>query len=233
MENSRDKPVVRDTPSSADLLENYLYRQRELELQEKQPVVNTRNQVLDHLKNEGVPYSKAKKSADSQKFISMVKNIVTKIFKDEKVELLPWEGPRIKIDPQERVDHPYIFFQVINRKPRNNEMKPKYREAVRSVDERGNKIRAGIVYGQTMDAIYQFDIVAGDYELAEQVMNKFEDAMLKYMAYFKAEGVSEMFFHQQFTDENLDVYRQIMSTRSLQYRVSLEKIFVSYDTTIS
>ena len=54
----------------------------------------------------------------------------------------------------------------------------------------------------------------------------------KYAGYFKENGVSEILFEKQFTDENYDSYRQSVSVRTLQYRVDIQRVKQLTDTTM-
>ena len=98
-------------------------------------------------------------------------------------------------------------------------------------EEKGG--RQGIVYSQIFDYEIQFDILASDYITANKVMNAFEDAMFNYTGYFKRNGVSEILFLKQYTDSDLDSYRNTVSVRSLEYLVSIDRIRVTYDSDIS
>lgn len=177
--------------------------------------------------------ARANKSASFDDFIGMVNMIVTKVLKKYEVSFSPDEGSRIRIDPSQPLAKPHIQFSIQDRKPQRMQRKSRIREEFVEKNDDGTDGRKGIVYGQVSDYIVQFDILASDYVEVNQVMNSFEDAMFTYTAYFKENGVSEMFFYRQFTDINMDAYREIVSVRSLQYEVSIEKNRPVYDTTIT
>ena len=179
------------------------------------------------------PYLKADGNASLEDFIAMVKNIVVKAMKKDNVEFLSDEGSTKLLEPSYEIDHPVIFYSVILREPRKTEPKPKIREDGVERNADGSIARRLTVYGQVFDCIVQFNIAASDYHIANKVMNVFEDAMFKYTGHFKKNGVNDIFFLKQYTDQNLDQYRQKMSVRSLVYRISIEKIHVVYDTTIA
>jgi hypothetical protein len=84
---------------------------------------------------------------------------------------------------------------------------------------------------QRFTSIVQFNIYAGDYRTADTVMNVFEELMLRYTGFFKENGISEVLFQKQLTDDNLEKYRQSRSVRSLQYRVDTQTIYADFNST--
>jgi hypothetical protein len=52
--------------------------------------------------------------------------------------------------------------------------------------------------------------------------------MFSYTGYFKRNGIAELFFENQFTDEHYDIFRQTLSIRNLQYYVETEKLHVIF-----
>ena len=192
--------------------------------------------LAQHEAEEGVmernEYQKADKGCTLSDFLLMVKKIVVKGLKKFEVQFVPDDGPMVQ-DLSSKNDKPFIYYTLISRVPRNTDRKPRYRQDIHDVNPDGSIVRNGTINGQLFDCDIQFNIVAADYSLADSVMDAFEDAMLKYSGFFKRNGVSEMYFSKQYTDSNLDVYRQKMSIRSLVYRVTLERIRTSFDTTIA
>lgn len=175
---------------------------------------------------------KADKSADIHDFITMVSKVVTLAMKEDKVEFVPDEGKRLVIDPTQPIDHPYILYKVISRVPKM-ERKARERESFISEDTYlPGEGRKGRIYGQKFKAYIQFDIIASEYSAADRVMNNFEDLILSYSHFFKKNGVAELLFEKHYTDENLDIYRESISVRSLQYYVELEKLTMIYDSEI-
>lgn len=171
----------------------------------------------------------AEKSADLSDFIGMVAKIVSVALKDENVEFVPDEGKKLIFDPTKPIDHPYITFKVISRRPKD-ERKPRYRQAI---DETGEDApKNGHVYGQRFECIVQFNIIASEYTQADKVMNTFEELMFQYTHYFKKNGVAELLFEKHFTDENYDTFREKVSVRNLQYYVEIEKLITVFNTTI-
>lgn len=191
-------------------------------------------EVLANNRQKKENYTKADKGASLGDFMLMIKKVVkTGELKKLGTKFIPDDGPRILLDPSEEVKAPHIFYTLISRAPRLTEPKPHFRENIADYNSDGSLQRQGQVFGQVFDCDIQFNIVASDYSTADTVMNVFEDALLKYSGFFKQNGVSEIFFKKQYTDNNLDIYRQKMSVRSLVYRVTIEKLTAVYDTTIA
>lgn len=175
---------------------------------------------------------KADKSASLDDFIRMVGKIVSIALKDKNVEFIFDEGKRLTADPETKLDYPYITYKVIERVPKG-EIKPRERESIilEETDAKGDA-RQGRVYGQKFQCLVQFNIIASEYKLANEVMSTFEDLILSYTHYFKKNGVAELFFKKHLTDEDYDIYRQNVSIRNLRYYVEVEKLHVIFDSNI-
>lgn len=175
------------------------------------------------------PRQQSIKGATLSDFIRMLSGIITKATRERNVIFEPDEGVRIQVDQVKLINEPHIFYSVISRKP-CLELKPRERQEINEMDAAG-KIRQGRIWGQRFECLVQFDIISGDYETSDKVMEFFEDVVFNYTSYFKKNGVAEILFEEQITDRNLDVYRQSMSIRSLRYRVWIEKLHTAFDTT--
>ncbi|PTY92887.1 hypothetical protein [Heyndrickxia sporothermodurans] len=187
---------------------------------------------LSEERKKAPPPFKANKSANLQDFIKMVSKIVSMALKKQKVEFIPDEGKRVLVDPNEKIDHPFITYKVISRTPKG-ELKPRERESLIAEDvAKDADGRQGRVYGQKFKCYVQFNIIASEYSEADEVMNTFEDLILSYAHYFKKNGVAELLFEKHLTDENFDIYRQTMSVRNLQYYVEVERLTVVFDSEI-
>lgn len=181
----------------------------------------------DTSKSKTVPPEKAEKSATIEDFMDMIASLVSKVMKKYKVEFSPDEGARPTADMAEKLDHPYIFFNLIERVPKG-ERKPRVREEIiESVDDSLSR-RPGTIWGQKFKCLVQFNILACDYRTAVKVMNIFEELIFNYTAHFKRNGVAEILFEKQMTDSALDPYREHLSTRSLVYYVEVEKLFTEF-----
>ena len=176
---------------------------------------------------------KSDKTATLSDFINMLCMLINKSesMKKLKVIFLPDEGARIRIDQKETIDNSYIFFDLISRTPLN-ELKPRHREDILEITDDINNKRAGYIFGQKYSTIIQFNILACDYKTANAVINNLEDLLFKYTGYFKKNGISEILFKNQYTDQNLAYYRQSLSVRSLVYEIITEKLFVQFKSEI-
>ena len=176
-------------------------------------------------------FTRADNKASFEDFIEMVNRMVQKALARYNVEFSSDEGSRYKVQATETLSNPHIQFSIKSRKPKNDMYaKPK---AMEEFAENGDGSRKGIVYSQFFDYEIQFDILASDYITANKVMNAFEDAMFNYTGYFKRNGVSELLFLKQYTDTNLDAYRNTVSVRSLEYLVTIDRIRVVYASDLS
>lgn len=164
-------------------------------------------------------------------FINLVGILCKKVFKDE-VEFCPDEGARILLDATSSLNKPRIQFSIIERIP-DKQLKPKIIEQKFEQDDKGNKHRAYSIYSQFFRAQIQFDILASDYITANQVMYRLEEMLFNYSGWIKNKGVSEIIFQKQFTDRNLDLYRDNVSVRSLQYLLRIEQLRKVYDTILT
>ena len=188
--------------------------------------------IVETIKEQKVPRLVADKSASLDDMMVMISELVSKTMKKQKVEFKPDEGVRLSVDQAEKLEHPYIFYKILNCDPLK-ELKPRVRESIleRDIDEKD--ARPGEVYGQLFRCNVQFDILGRDYKEVQAVMNSFEDLIFSYTAYLKRNGVAEIIFTRRLTDSNLDLYRQKCSVRSIQYYVEIEKLFTFYQTEIS
>lgn len=191
----------------------------ELFLQKQRDIKNNKKNI----NKKSSSYQKAESNASIEEFISMIAKFISK--HDKKIVFLPDEGAIIA-DPKKTLDNPIVMYEVISRIP-HFEQKPRLLEDV--IDSDGKNKRFGSIWSQKFKSIIQFNIVACDYFEANKVMNTFEDMIMKYTGYFKKNGVSEIIFQKQFTDKNLDKYRQYLSVRSLQYMVVTEKLTTVFD----
>lgn len=192
------------------------------------------NAILEEMpKKIEVPPLTSDRNASVEDFIEMVSKVVSKGLYDEKVEFLMDEGDRIVKEVNEPVDHPCITYFVIERVPKL-EIKPREREHfIKENTFIQSDARQGRIYGQKFTAKIQFNIFASEYKVANRVMNIFEDLIFNYKYYFKKNGVAEILFHKQITDQNFDIYRQNMSVRNLIYEIEVEKLYVIFDSEIA
>jgi hypothetical protein len=211
--------IKSNLPFQVDDLEQLLQRRNDH---------STINTEITRLVPQDQPRLQSKTGATLPDFIRMVSKIVAKATKERNVVFEPDEGARPIVDQDLSLNEPHIFYEVLSRVP-CMELKPRERQEILDTDDKG-KSRKGRVWGQRFECHVQFNIVAGDYETADKVMEVFEDLMFNYTSYFKRNGVAEILFEGQHTDHNMDIYRQSLSIRSLQYCVWVEKLHAAFDT---
>lgn len=167
---------------------------------------------------------KASKSASMFDFIRMIDEIITKTMSDLEVEFIPDEGKTVYLSNDQRLDHPIITYKIKERKAKT-ELKPRFRENfIEDKDDLNSRI--GEVYGQKFKCYLQFNIFGSEYKLTEKVMEQFEEMMIVYAGYFKKNGVAEIIFDKQYTDDYFESMRQTLSIRNLCYYVEIEKLTV-------
>mgnify|MGYP006956371509 CR=1 FL=1 len=202
-----------------DALQDMLQKQRD-KLNNK-----TTNTQSDRLYPDSINTQRSKKGATLRDFIDMVAAFTDKVLnKKYDVTFDPDEG-HVPNDVDKLKGHPCIVYKLISRKPK---LERKERPLDMFSDNKTDT--AYQIWAQSFICMIQFTILAGTYNAADKIMTDFEDMLSKYTGYFKENGVSEILFEKQFTDENYDAYRQSVSVRTLQYRVDIQRIKQITDT---
>jgi hypothetical protein len=162
-------------------------------------------------------------------FIKMVGLIIESNLDDLNVEYLPYErGYAIQEDPNEPVNHPVITFRVKSRVHMENRgYKPVLFDTFQT--ENGKSVS---VFTEYFTSLVQFDIIANEYDLAWEVMDRFEEALLAYVETIKGNGITDYFLWRQFNDDYYDNFRNTMSILNLEYRVDTERIRVIFNENI-
>ena len=162
-------------------------------------------------------------------FIKMVGLIIESNLDDLNVEYLPYErGYAIQEDPNEPVNHPVITFRVKSRVHMENRgYKPVLFDTFQT--ENGKSVS---VFTEYFTSLVQFDIIANEYDLAWEVMDRFEEALLAYVETIKGNGITDYFLRRQFNDDYYDNFRNTMSILNLEYRVDTERIRVIFNENI-
>lgn len=173
---------------------------------------------------------KANKGASLYDFIKMVDKLVELTMPN--VKFIPDEGKVITLDAMTKFDCPIITYQVIKRKCKK-EIKPRLREMVNEITEDKTSQRTGEIWGQKFECLVQFNVIASVYSEAEQVMEHFEETIIKHAGFFKKNGVAELFFEEHITDSHFDTLRESLSIRSLIYYVEIEKLTVMFKEKIN
>jgi len=156
----------------------------------------------------------------------MIQKIVSLTLKESKTELIPDDGKDLLLEEMDfHIDHPYITYKTIRRVSKG-EKKPRFRESIKGVGNDEGKV--GQIYGQKFESLIQFNIIASTYKEAETIMQDFEESMFNYTGFFKKNGISEIIFDSQLTDDSYDSYRKTLSIRNIRYYVEVEKLYVLF-----
>lgn len=164
---------------------------------------------------------RSRKGATIRDFIDMLADLTKKVLRKHEVTFDPDEG-HTPNDVDKKLGHPYILYKVTSREPKL-ERKQRLLDTVEAEDG-----RHGEIWAQDFTCKIQFTIMAGNYTEADTIMDEFEDLLFKYTGYFKENGVQELLFEKQYTDQNYDSYRQSASVRSLVYRVDIQKFYTTF-----
>lgn len=169
------------------------------------------------------------KNATTFDFIKMIEKVVNNIMPEV---TFTSDDERAKfLTPQQQIDAPVITFKVKNRRP-FKELKPMQRCEIRERTDVPNEERLGALYVQRFQCILQFNLFASGYIEVEEVMNIFEEAMLKYAYIFKKYGIQEFYFEEQLEDSYYDTYRQWCCVRNITYYVLFEKQSIDFEEII-
>lgn len=167
---------------------------------------------------------KADKSANLFDLIKMINKLVTITMPD--VLFIPEEGKVLATDAMNKIEKPFITYKILSRIPKK-EIKARIREDIEEISDDEDK-RAGEVWGQKFECNIQFNIFASVYDKAEEVMEHFEELITSYTGFFKKNGIAEILFKKQYTDESYVNLRETLSVRNLCYYVEIEKLTVIF-----
>lgn len=173
---------------------------------------------------------KSEKGCTLFECISMIATLVELSMPNVKFE--PDEGKVMSLDAMQNFNEPMITYAVIDRETKK-ELKPRLRELIEEIDVDTGEKRVGEVWGQKFKCYIQFNIFASVYKDAEQVMEKFEEIIIKHTGFLKRNGVAEIFFDKHLTDSHFDTMRETLSIRNLQYYVEIEKLTVMFKEKIN
>lgn len=173
---------------------------------------------------------KADKGCSLFECISMIATLVELTMPEVTFE--PDEGKVMSLDAMQNFDKPVITYTVIERET-DKEIKPRIRQTVVEKDVNTEEERVGEIWGQKFKCLVQFNIFASVYKQAEQVMEKFEETIIKHTGFLKRNGVAEIFFDKHVTDSHFDTMRETLSIRNIQYYVEIEKLTVMFKEKIN
>lgn len=173
---------------------------------------------------------KADKGCSLYGFIKLVDKIVKLTMPEARFE--PDEGKVISLDAVTQFNKPIITYTVQYRAPKK-EKKPVFRQSVTEDTLDKESERIGEIWAQKFECYVQFNVFASVYNQAEQVMEKFEETIIKHAGFFKRNGVAELFFKEHLTDSHFDTMRETLSVRNLVYYVEIEKQTVMFKEKIN
>jgi hypothetical protein len=79
----------------------------------------------------------------------------------------------------------------------------------------------------------QFNIIASEYRIAWNVMERFEDLMISYAETIRGNGIIEYFMYKQYSDDFYDSFRNTFTVLNLVYRVDTETLRVIFKENIN
>lgn len=173
---------------------------------------------------------KAKGNASLIDFIDMVALIVESTMDDLHVTFMTDERAYlVKEDPLEPINHPVITFKVVSREhTEGTSYKPRLVEEITGKDG-----RPGVIYSERFTNMVQFNIIAPEYRIAWNVMERFEELMISYAETIRGNGIVEYFMYKQYSDSFYDSFRNTFTVLNLVYRVDTESLRVIFKETIN
>jgi hypothetical protein len=117
--------------------------------------------------------------------------------------------------------YPSIIYSLQVRRPHPNEPKPRFREDVRTAPGEDTII----ITAQRFQNVINFAVVTeNDPQMAELIIEAFEDFMLEMTPVFKEMGVSEFVYARRLPDDEDDRMGEDIVVRKVAYMVTTEKI---------
>lgn len=146
-------------------------------------------------------------------FIRLVKEMWAEVHPD--IPIWPTQGSQY-------AQYPCIVYGLETRTTFQNESKKRYREERKQTSEGKNTL----IYGQRFQNIIRFSVITKkDPDLAEIIIELFEDFMENYTPVFKRLGVSDFFYARREPDDEGTRSGDDVSIRSVSYLVILEKMW--------
>ena len=186
-------------------------------------------------KNEDLTYGtnnlqKAKGNASLLDFVDMVALIVESTMDDLHVTFMTDERAYLfKEDQIEPINHPILTFKILSREhTEGTSYKPRLMEEITGEDG-----RPGVIYNERFTNMVQFNIIAPEYRIAWNVMERFEDLMISYAETIRGNGIIEYFMYKQYKDDFYDSFRNTFTVLSLVYRVDTETLRVIFKENIN
>lgn len=169
--------------------------------------------LSDRLKSDG--------KSTFREFIDNVINVWNMMSDSETPVPIVREKPRDK----EIFETATITYSLVKRNvlPERNEVKPRFREAIKDPHREGEFIE---IYGQTFDYYTKFTINSISAEEADDLVEEFEEFLLRYSGFFKRCGVTEILFIEQQADMSTLNSHIEVNERPLIFKIRLERLSI-------
>lgn len=163
----------------------------------------------------------AESFANIYDFCDMVKALANRAWGEDWGDMRPHFS---STEDSKNIPLPIITYEVIDRQitPERGEIKPQLRREVKD-QETGEVIK---LYGQWFDYILQFNIFDHSVSNVISLLENLENLILTYTGYFKQQGVSEILFHRQVRDDQLNKWDESLDVRSIRYKIRIENLQV-------
>lgn len=120
--------------------------------------------------------------------------------------------------------NPIITFKVKNRKPAAKDIKPRYRQTIKT--ELNETFQ---IFAQQFDYYVEFNVWGESSEQVDLILDKFEDVLLTYQGDLLRSGIQRMVFLEQGEDVEHS-WKDKLICRPLQYLVRLERQTIVQDS---
>lgn len=154
---------------------------------------------------------KADRNLSYREFIRLVRSLWEEAHPD--VPIRATQGKKF-------AKYPVIVYALEDRQTHSDEPKFRYREHIRTEDD--NDL---VIWGQRFRNIVSFTVITEtDPELAEQIIELFEDFMSEYTPVFKRLGASEFIYARRLPDNDQNRVSEDVTTRAVAYYLTTEKL---------
>ncbi|HDX9673985.1 TPA: hypothetical protein ROY08_001242 [Bacillus cereus] len=137
-------------------------------------------------------------------------------------------GEFIRYSPiKEDAAFPRITYRVVERKINQDikDIKPRFRGTIRHPYRDGEYVD---IFGQVFDLAVEFVIYSESAEEADEMVLDLEEFIQNYTGHFKKNGVQEILFNSQGSDEVIQSQRINIAKRPMYYKMRFEKITVKF-----
>lgn len=116
----------------------------------------------------------------------------------------------------------YVIYSLVSREPQQNNVKPRYQE---SFDSKTNAMVKLSAFTQGFINTVKFSAIHKDPRVAEEIIEAFEDVLLRYGPIFSRLGVQSFQYGRRAADESKTRYGDNLACRTLLYLFTTQKIF--------